>query len=305
MGHHRQVSQLQVADFVENLHREGQDVAEVRWGECSLRNGFGLKFLHRFFNVPFLTLQRQSLLQQLEVNRRDILATQEELDVYMESDEANYQLFSDSLTSKRRAAAEQAAPPPSASIVAGQPSNTVDLAKTPLTTASSHMSFSNRAAVAPKSPVTAVSPEGKTGSGAAGHAATNGDVTSRVDVDTFIPDEGDFDTFLDEADTTKEKSVMAMNNVDSSDDDEGGNPMVSKFDDEVDVDNYDSVVDIAIARDDSDDSDSERFLSKKKIEKVSVKENTTETVGDNFEDFLNDDECDNSVKSLHTDYETL
>jgi GTPase SAR1 family protein len=29
MGHHRQVSQLQVADFVENLQREGQDVAEV------------------------------------------------------------------------------------------------------------------------------------------------------------------------------------------------------------------------------------------------------------------------------------
>ena len=91
-------------------------VLQVRWGESSLRNGFGLKFLHRFFNVPFLTLQRQSLLQQLEVNRRDILATQEELDVYMESEEANYQLFSDSLTSKRRAAAEQAAPPPSASI---------------------------------------------------------------------------------------------------------------------------------------------------------------------------------------------
>merc|ERR1719369_1759005 len=232
-GHHRQVSQMQIADFIENFSRPGKETAEIRWAECSLRNGFGLKFLHRFFNVPFLTLQRQSLLQQLEVNRRDILATQEELDVYMESDEANYQLFSDSLTSKRRAAAEQAAPPPSASIVAGQPSNTVDLAKTPsLTTASSHMSFSNRAAVAPKSPVPAVSPGGKTGSGAAGHAATNGVAPSRVDVDTFIPDEGDFDTFLDEADTTKEKSVMAMNNVDSSDEDEGGNPMVSKFDDD-------------------------------------------------------------------------
>ena len=63
-----------------------------------------------------MTLQRQSLLQQLEVNRRDILATQEELDVYMESDEANYQMFSDNLNNKRRVAAEQAAPPPSASI---------------------------------------------------------------------------------------------------------------------------------------------------------------------------------------------
>jgi hypothetical protein len=48
----------------------------VRWGETSLRNGFGLKFLHKFFNIPFLTLQRQSLLQQLELNRLEIEATQ-------------------------------------------------------------------------------------------------------------------------------------------------------------------------------------------------------------------------------------
>jgi hypothetical protein len=49
---------------------------KVRWGETSLRNGFGLKFLHKFFNVPFLTLQRQSLLQQLELNRLELEATQ-------------------------------------------------------------------------------------------------------------------------------------------------------------------------------------------------------------------------------------
>ena len=30
-----------------------------------------------------------------------------------------------------------------------------------------------------------------------------------------------------------------------------------------------------------------------------------ESPEDDYEDFLNDDECDNSVKSLHTDYETL
>ena len=91
----------------------------------------------------------------------------------------------------------------------------------------------------------------------------------------------------------------------SSDDDEGGNPMVSKFDDEVDVDNYDSVVDIEITKNDSDDSDSEQFSSKKKVGNNSVEENRVETVEDDLENFLIDDACDNSVKSLHTDYETL
>merc|ERR1712045_283664 len=69
----------------------------------------------------------QSLLRQLEVNSRDIKATQEELDLYMESEEANYQIFSDSKTAMRRAIAEQVAPSPSSSIVAGQPSNTVEV----------------------------------------------------------------------------------------------------------------------------------------------------------------------------------
>ena len=44
--------------------------------------------------------------------------------------------------------------------------------------------------------------------------------------------------------------------------------MVSKFDDEVDVDNYESVVDIAAARDESEESDSERFVSQKPVENV-------------------------------------
>ena len=95
--------------------------------------------------------------------------------------------------------------------------------------------------------------------------------------------------------------------------------MVSKFDDEVDVDNYESVVDIAAARDESDDSDSEQFASQKPVQNVDTNKDRNmlgsqiapevakdvESPGDDFEDFLNDDECDNSVKSLHTDYETL
>ena len=50
--------------------------------------------------------------------------------------------------------------------------------------------------------------------------------------------------------------------------------MVSKFDDEVDVDNYESVVDIAAARDESEESDSERFVSQKPVENVDTGKNS-------------------------------
>lgn len=67
-----------------------------------MRNGFGLKLLHKFFNLPFLQLQRETLLRQLERNQLENKATVEELDVYCTSDEANYAKFLDNLVKKRR-----------------------------------------------------------------------------------------------------------------------------------------------------------------------------------------------------------
>ena len=31
--------------------------AQVRYAEASMRNGFGLKYIYKFFNLPFLYLQ--------------------------------------------------------------------------------------------------------------------------------------------------------------------------------------------------------------------------------------------------------
>lgn len=80
--------------------------AQVRHTESSMRNGFGLKLLHKFFNLPFLQLQRETLLRQLERNEIETNATVQELDMYADSDEANYGKFLDNLVKKRREIAD-------------------------------------------------------------------------------------------------------------------------------------------------------------------------------------------------------
>jgi len=65
---------------------------EIRYCESSMRNSYGLKFIHKFFNLPFLQLQKETLLKQLETNAEEKLVTIEELNFYLESDEANYDL---------------------------------------------------------------------------------------------------------------------------------------------------------------------------------------------------------------------
>lgn len=87
----------------------------IHYAESSMRNGFGLKYLHRFFNIPFLQLQvtvglqrialvqqmyhvtlvcvqRETLLRQLETNQLDMDATLEELSVQQETEDQNYDM---------------------------------------------------------------------------------------------------------------------------------------------------------------------------------------------------------------------
>ncbi|CAL8123015.1 unnamed protein product [Orchesella dallaii] len=109
MGHHRAIAADTVTFFIENLERGGSGA--VRYAESSMRNGFGLKFIHKFFNLPYLQLQREALLKQLETNQSETEICYQELDLYVESDEANYDLFIDGLSQKRRQVADALAPP--------------------------------------------------------------------------------------------------------------------------------------------------------------------------------------------------
>jgi len=106
MGHHRTVTEDMVRYYIENLDRS-EDAAQVRYAEASMRNGFGLKYMHKFFNLPFVHLQRQTLLQQLAINKQEVSAVEEELGIHEDSEEQNYNIFLDSMTNKRRETADK------------------------------------------------------------------------------------------------------------------------------------------------------------------------------------------------------
>ncbi|XP_012275492.1 rab-like protein 6 [Orussus abietinus] len=103
MSHHRTVTADLVTYFIDSLPERA---AQVRYAESSMRNGFGLKLLHKFFNLPFLQLQRETLAKQLETNKEEIRLTIQELDLFQDSDDADYNKFLDNLVNKRRAFAD-------------------------------------------------------------------------------------------------------------------------------------------------------------------------------------------------------
>uniref|UniRef100_A0A674HP02 RAB, member RAS onco family like 6 n=1 Tax=Taeniopygia guttata TaxID=59729 RepID=A0A674HP02_TAEGU len=92
MGEHRVILPSDVRDLIDNLNRPPGS-SYFRYAESSMKNSFGLKYLHKFFNIPFLQLQRETLLRQLETNQLDIDATLEELSVQQETEDQNYELF--------------------------------------------------------------------------------------------------------------------------------------------------------------------------------------------------------------------
>ncbi|XP_042611023.1 rab-like protein 6 isoform X2 [Cyprinus carpio] len=92
MGEHRVILSDDVRDFIAGLNRP-LGSSYIHYAESSMKNGFGLKYLHRFFNIPFLQLQRETLFRQLETNQLDIDATLEELTVQQETEDQNYEIF--------------------------------------------------------------------------------------------------------------------------------------------------------------------------------------------------------------------
>uniref|UniRef100_A0A452G6W3 Rab-like protein 6 n=1 Tax=Capra hircus TaxID=9925 RepID=A0A452G6W3_CAPHI len=101
MGEHRVILPDDVRDVLDRLDRPPGS-SYFRYAESSMKNSFGLKYLHRFFNIPFLQLQRETLLRQLETNQLDIDATLEELSVQQETEDQNYGIFLEMMEARSR-----------------------------------------------------------------------------------------------------------------------------------------------------------------------------------------------------------
>ncbi|TNN29527.1 Rab-like protein 6 [Liparis tanakae] len=101
MGEHRVILPDDIRDLIGGLNRP-MGASYIHYAESSMKNGFGLKYLHRFFNIPFLQLQRETLLRQLETNQLDMDATLEELCVQQETEDQNYEIFLENLESRSK-----------------------------------------------------------------------------------------------------------------------------------------------------------------------------------------------------------
>ncbi|KAL0850254.1 hypothetical protein ABMA28_012100 [Loxostege sticticalis] len=111
MQHHRQVHMHHIDQALH--HAKLTRTAPVRYAESSMRNGFGLRLLHKFLSVPFLRLQRTSLLEQLQRNQKDIEEIEKELDDFQNSEESHYNVFVDRLANKRKENSAKTEPRPS------------------------------------------------------------------------------------------------------------------------------------------------------------------------------------------------
>uniref|UniRef100_A0A8R1DUX8 Rab-like protein 6 n=1 Tax=Caenorhabditis japonica TaxID=281687 RepID=A0A8R1DUX8_CAEJA len=110
MGHHRQITDLQCSSFVDlfnSSHPSPDGSPRARFAPASMRYAFGLKFVHHFFNIPFLCLQRESLQRQLETNKSEIMSSYHELDCYQETPEADFDTFIEMVNQKRREFADR------------------------------------------------------------------------------------------------------------------------------------------------------------------------------------------------------
>uniref|UniRef100_A0A182RKT4 Uncharacterized protein n=1 Tax=Anopheles funestus TaxID=62324 RepID=A0A182RKT4_ANOFN len=239
MGHHRVITAEQVHGFVETASQERK--AEIVYGDSSMRNGFGLRLLHKFFGIPFLYLQKSALEASLRKNAQDLDICRLEIDEYQKSDDSDYGRFLDNLISKKKARENTTNPPtsptdpsvirPTKSIIlgGGHPIIVPDR--------NSHLAVASTTAIN----TTKLNPQRQQEQQPVRNA-TMATLSSdmgfgKIDnVDEFCPDGGVLDkSFLEDTvdvGTGRQSSSFAPPVESDEDEDDRHNPLVSRFDDE-------------------------------------------------------------------------
>nr|XP_004654154.1 rab-like protein 6 isoform X2 [Jaculus jaculus] len=273
MGEHRVILPDDVRDFIDHLDRPPGS-SYFRYAESSMKNSFGLKYLHKFFNIPFLQLQRETLLRQLETNQLDIDATLEELSVQQETEDQNYSIFLEMMEARSRGHVSPLAangqspssgsqspvvPPSAVSTGSSSPSTPQPAPQLPFNAPTACPSASS---TSPAPPLESLSPAAQPSAPAPAQRRsiisrlfgtspaadvtpsppeTASEVPSRVqNVEDFVPEDGLDRSFLEDAALPKdEKKIGSKVPQQDSDSDDGealgGNPMVAGFQDDVDL----------------------------------------------------------------------
>uniref|UniRef100_A0A8D1XHD5 RAB, member RAS onco family like 6 n=1 Tax=Sus scrofa TaxID=9823 RepID=A0A8D1XHD5_PIG len=233
-----------------------------RYAESSMKNSFGLKYLHRFFNIPFLQLQRETLLRQLETNQLDIDATLEELSVQQETEDQNYDIFLEMMEARSRGHASPPAangqspssgsqspvvPPSAVSTGSSSPGTPQPAPQPPL-----HAPSAPPAPSEAPPPVVPAPPPRRSiisrlfGTSPAAEVAPSppepapaAEAPGKVQkVEDFVPEDSLDRSFLEDTAPPKdEKKVAAkvLQDSDSEGEAPGGNPMVAGYQDDVDL----------------------------------------------------------------------
>jgi GTPase SAR1 family protein len=94
----RQIPEEEIVQFLRSFNRKpplhGKIPAQIRYTQSSMKNAFGLKFLYRFLNIPFLFLQRETLESMLEANKQDIELSYCEMDLLGDSKDTGFETYS-------------------------------------------------------------------------------------------------------------------------------------------------------------------------------------------------------------------
>uniref|UniRef100_A0AC34GYG6 Rab-like protein 6 n=1 Tax=Panagrolaimus sp. ES5 TaxID=591445 RepID=A0AC34GYG6_9BILA len=94
----RQIREEEIVQFLRSFNRKppshGKFPAQIRYTQASMKNAFGLKYLYRFLNIPFLFLQRETLEAMLEANKQDIELSYCEMDLLLDNKDTGFETYS-------------------------------------------------------------------------------------------------------------------------------------------------------------------------------------------------------------------